>query len=80
MNPGDLVTTQAPYWLYGGTDKCWDENNNLIPTNIPFGPGDIGLILSKRKMFHGRYTQHYFRILTPHGIGWVFERYLEAIK
>lgn len=81
MKPGDLVQTVGgnrgtTHWLYGGDEQCWDDRNSLLPADIPFGFGDVGLILKKKK----RYTQTYVKILTPRGIGWVFENWIEVVK
>jgi hypothetical protein len=81
MKRGDLVVVQGgnigtTHWLYGGDEQCWDDRNSLIPTDIPFGFSDCGLVLKKKKM----YTQSYVKILTPRGIGWVFENWIKVIQ
>ncbi len=96
MKPGDIVKINdggnpcrgTTHWLYGGDEKCWDDRNSLIPTDIPFGFGDIGLVLKKKKRVPGNYTQSYVKIytqsyvkiLTPRGIGWVFENWIIVVK
>lgn len=88
MKPGDIVKINdggnpcrgTTRFLYGGDEKCWDEHNSLIPTDIPFGFSDVGVVLRKRKMVPGKYAQSYVKILTPRGIGWVFEHWLEVVK
>lgn len=88
MKPGDLVRAKNVYlsknythWLYGGDDQCWNEFKILNPpTNISFGPSDIGLVLKKKKMIQGKYTDSYVKLLTSFGQqGWIFETYLETI-
>ena len=88
VKPGDIVKINdggnpcrgTTHWLYGGDEKCWDDRNSLIPTDIPFGFGDIGLVLKKKKMVPGNYTQSYVKILTPRGIGWAFENWIMVVK
>jgi len=103
VKPGDIVKINdggnprrgTTRFLYGGDEKCWDEHNSLIPTDIPFGFSDVGVVLRKRKMVlllgHGHaarhpprapwnYTQSYVKILTPRGIGWVFENWIMVVK
>ena len=81
MKRGDLVVVQGgnigtTYWLYGGDEQCWDDRNSLIPTDIPFGFNDCGLVLKKKR----KYTQFCVKILTPRGIGWVFENWIKVVK
>ena len=80
INDGGNPCRGTTHWLYGGDEKCWDDRNSLIPTDIPFGFGDIGLVLKKKKMVPGNYTQSYVKILTPRGIGWVFENWIMVVK
>jgi len=69
---GDRGTT---HWLYGG-----DERNSLIATDTPFGFGDIGVVLSSKKMVPGKHTLTYIKMFTPRGIGWIFETHLVALQ
>lgn len=81
MKPGDLVRVQGdiPHFLYGGDEKPWDERGFLIPTDIPFGFPHVGLVL-KEKASGPWVKLSYVKLLTPNGIGWIFEKYLELMQ
>lgn len=84
MKLGDMVRVRdgnvgITSWLYGGDEQCWDERGSLIPTDIPFGFGDVGVVLKKKKMVPGPDTNSYVKLLTARGTGWIFENRLEPI-
>jgi hypothetical protein len=80
VNDGGNPCRGTIHWLYGGDEKCWDDRNSLNPTDIPFGSGDIGVVLKVRKIVPGKYTQSYVKILTTKGIGWIFLHMIEMVK
>jgi hypothetical protein len=88
MKPGTLVKVNdggnpfrgTTHLLYGDDEKCWNERCEGIPTDIPFGFNDVGVVLKVRKLDPGRYTQSYVKILTARGIGWAFEPWIEVVK
>ena len=84
MKPGDLVRVKDgdkgnTYWLYH--PEFLDPNtNNLITADIRFGFSDTGLILESH-VNTGMYPYATFlKILTPRGIGWANENWVEVLK
>ncbi len=86
MKLGDLVRIRndsplnASLWLYGGEDFPWDENNSFISSDIPVFSGDIGTVLKIVDDPIVLYNREYLKILTPHGIGWVWSGYVDVIS
>lgn len=85
LNPGDLVKLNrsfsevSRYWLYAGENECWDARGVLIPSSIAFERRDTGIVLMMKKLMPSKHAKHYVKLLTPGGIGWIFETYLEKI-
>ena len=85
MKPGTLIKIiNGEYgetvWLYGGDDVPWDERGNFIPTDIPFGFRDIGLVISQVDDSVVKNSELvYLKVITPSGIGWVNERKVEEV-
>ena len=86
MKPGDLVTprehppgTQDRFvFLYGCgvMDAPWDESGRMIPTDIPYREGEIGVVLGLNEHYIDR---TYVKLLTPSGVGWVRKLWLRVI-
>jgi hypothetical protein len=82
VKPGDLVGVKDgdkgnTYWLYHPESPI---TINLIPTDIRFGFSDTGLILESR-VNTGMYPYATFlKILTPRGIGWANENWVEKFQ
>ena len=74
VNGGDTGTT---HWLYH-SDLMDPITNNLITTDIRFGFSDTGLILESRVNTWMYPYATYHKILTPRGIGWAHENWLEV--
>ena len=84
MKPGDIVRVKDgdkgnTYWLY--QPEFLDPNtNNLISTDIRFGFSDTGLILESRVNTWMYPYATYLKILTPRGIGWAHENWVEVLR
>jgi len=82
VKPGDLVRVKDgdkgnTYWLFHPESPI---TINLIPTDIRFGFSDTGLILETH-VNTGMYPYATFlKILTPRGIGWANENWVEVLK
>ena len=76
---GDMVRTDHNHWLLGGDDFPWDENDSLVPTNIHFKRGEIGIILNRVRDPLDK-NIYYLKLFTPSGIGWIFEKQVEVIS
>ena len=79
---GELVKLKdiGSYYLHEGDDKCWNERKGLIPSNKLFCCDDVGLVLMKKKISPDwPKSKSYIKLLTPCGIGWVFETYLRPV-
>jgi hypothetical protein len=82
MKPGDVVgvnggDTGTTHWLYH-SDLMDPITNNLIPTDIPFGFSDLGLVLETR-IITNRYLQ-YVKLLTPRGVGWAHQSWVKEFQ
>jgi hypothetical protein len=83
MKPGDLVCLKEDafqHWLYDGDQQCWDEFYCLIrhTNDVIFGTNDIGTILMMKKM--KSIKNSYVKLLTQHGIGWIYEIHIKKIN
>lgn len=83
---GDLVKYWPAYGvpierrLFGGDDKPWDQNDDLIVSTVFVNAGDICIVLDacpeKRRYIKGGM---YIKILSPAGPGWIQKVYLHAV-
>ena len=76
MKRGDIVGVKdgdkgTTHWLYHS--DFMNSSGNLIPTDIPFGFSDVGIILKSRVNLGMYPYATYHKILTPRGIGWIHE-------
>lgn len=84
MKPGDLVALMYSgedfsCWLFSGEDKCWDDQGVLIPGNVPFDLGEVGVVLKMKWASPLNNQDCYVKLMTPRGVGWLYEDYLEVI-
>ena len=62
-------------WEDGKVDEV-----NWGYTDLAKWESEVKSLKEKKKMVPGNYTQSYVKILTPRGIGWVFENWIEVVK
>ena len=82
MKPGDIVGVKDgdkgnTHWLYH-SDLMDPITSNLIPTDIPFGFSDLGVVLETR-IITNRYLQ-YVKLLTPRGVGWAHQSWVKEFQ
>ena len=85
MSPGSLVTTKTRLYLdpsdllsADDVESSWTDMIGLDCKDIPFGPDEIGLIISVRPTKLMSRTL-WVKILTPSGIGVCFADEIEEI-
>lgn len=86
MSPGSLVTTREKLYLDPPDlladedgESSWSETIELDCKDIPFGPSEIGLIISVRPTKLMSRTL-WVKILTPSGVGVCFADEIEEIS
>lgn len=77
MKPGDLLRVKISLdYLYTGEEDPWDEDGYLVPGNISVSHGTIVTVLNVVRNLGGIV---YYKILTPGGVGWVWNYYVEEV-
>lgn len=81
MKPGDLLRVKTFLdYLYGGEEVPWDEDGILVPGNISVPYGTIATVLGVVRKPNGDPRENeYYKILTPGGVGWVWNHYVDEI-
>jgi hypothetical protein len=75
----DVVYLDPPEMLVGEDgESSWSEILENDYRDVPFGPGEIGLVIEMRKTSIMNHTW-WIKVLTPAGIGACFSDELEEI-
>jgi hypothetical protein len=85
MKPGDLVVGEKGVKIFSCEDEDDPGESGWIDSGIPFLPGEVGTVLRvfphTYKTLQGKTgTENFFKILTPRGIGWVFESHVRKVN
>lgn len=86
MKRGDLVRLtnsdrSGDTFLYGGDVSPLTELDSIIPGDVPFGGPDIGIVVSRFKDPVFKTMDRFFlKLLTPKGLGWIFENRVEKVE
>lgn len=86
MKPGTLVTTDYVVYLdpvevqeNDAGESSWSRVMSYDIKDIPFNPGEVGLILCCRKTTITNRT-NWVTVLTPSGIGLCFSDEIKELK
>ena len=84
MKPGTMVTTERlvhldPVEAYSNDKDTWENIVKYDIKDIPFRPGEIGLVLNCRKTLIAN-RSFWVTVLTPSGVGVCFSDELEVVK
>ena len=81
LKPGDLLRVKTSLeYLYAGEEVPWDEDGYLVPGNISVPYGTIATVLGVVRKPKGDFKGIvYCKILTPGGVGWVWNHYVDEV-